>query len=39
LVAGGLAQDFKKGIELTRESIASGRAMEKLEKLIVFTNK
>ncbi|MBU1147364.1 MAG: anthranilate phosphoribosyltransferase [Candidatus Omnitrophica bacterium] len=39
LVAGGVARDFKKGIELAKESIASGKAMEKMEKLIAFTNR
>lgn len=39
LVAGGLAKDFKKGIELARQSISSGKAMEKLNKLIKFTNR
>jgi len=38
LVAGGLAEDFKKGIKLAKESIASGKAMEKLERLVEFTS-
>ena len=33
IVAGGLAEDFRAGIELARESILSGKAMEKLEGL------
>ena len=39
LLAGGLAEDFKKGIKLAGESIASGKALDKLNKLIEFTNK
>jgi anthranilate phosphoribosyltransferase len=39
LVAGELAKDFKDGIEIARKSIESGKAKEKLEKLIEFTNK
>ncbi|NQV04328.1 MAG: anthranilate phosphoribosyltransferase [Candidatus Omnitrophica bacterium] len=39
LLAGGLAEDFKKGINLARESISSGKALDKLNKLIEFTNK
>ncbi len=38
LVAGGLASDFKKGIELARESRDSGKALGKLKKLVEFTN-
>ncbi len=38
LVAGGLAPNFKKGVEMARASIESGRAKEKLEQLIRFTN-
>jgi anthranilate phosphoribosyltransferase len=39
IVAGGLADHFKRGIELARESIDSGRAREKLEELIRLTRK
>jgi len=39
LVAGDAAQDFKEGIELAKKSIRSGKAKEKLERLIEFTNK
>ena len=39
LIAGGLAKDFKDGIEIARQSIESGKAKEKLEKLTEFTNK
>ncbi|MDP2921228.1 MAG: anthranilate phosphoribosyltransferase [Candidatus Omnitrophota bacterium] len=39
LIAGGMAKDFKDGIEIARASIESGKAKEKLEKLIEFTNK
>lgn len=38
VVAGGLARDFKEGIVLARKSIESGKAKEKLQKLIEFTN-
>ncbi len=38
LVASGMARDFKDGIEIARKSIESGKAKEKLEKLIAFTN-
>jgi anthranilate phosphoribosyltransferase len=39
LVAGGKAQTLHEGIELARNSIESGEALERLEKLIVFTQK
>jgi len=39
LIAGGMAKDFKDGIKIARLSIESGKAKEKLEKLIEFTNK
>ena len=39
LVAGGAASDFKQGVEMARESIDSGKAKDKLERLIEFTNK
>ncbi len=38
LIAGGMAKDFKDGIDIARSSIEAGRAKEKLEKLIKFTN-
>lgn len=38
LIAGGMAKDFKDGIEIARLSIESGKAKEKLEKLVEFTN-
>jgi len=38
LVAGGLAPDFKKGVEMARASIESGKAKEKLDQLVKFTN-
>ncbi len=38
IVAGDKAKDFKKGIDLARESIDSGAAREKLEKLIGMSN-
>lgn len=39
LVAGGMAKDFKDGVKIARQAIESGRAKEKLEKLIAFTNR
>ena len=39
LVAGGLARDFKEGIRIAKESISSGKAMDKLKRLVEFTNK
>ncbi len=39
LVCAGVAKDFKEGISLAAESIDSGRAADKLSKLIVFTNR
>lgn len=39
LVAGGMAKNFKEGVEIAKESLRSGKAMEKLEKLKEFTNK
>ena len=38
LAAAGLAEDLKKGIKLAEDSIDSGKAKEKLEQLIAFTN-
>jgi anthranilate phosphoribosyltransferase len=38
LVASSNAKDFKAGIEMAAESIDSGRAMGKLQRLIEFTN-
>jgi len=38
LVAGNVAKDFKEGIKIAGECIQSGKAMEKLEKLVKFTN-
>lgn len=38
LVASGKAEDFKRGIEMAAGSIESGRAMEKLNRLIEVTN-
>ena len=38
LVAGGLALDFKKGVKMARASIESGKAKEKLDQLVKFTN-
>ncbi len=38
LVAGDVAKDFKEAIKIADGSIQSGKAMDKLEKLIKFTN-
>jgi anthranilate phosphoribosyltransferase len=38
LVAAGQAKSFKEGIEIAKDSIDSGRAKEKLQSLISFTN-
>jgi anthranilate phosphoribosyltransferase len=38
LVSGFKVKDFRSGIKLAAESIDSGRAMEKLLKLIELTN-
>ena len=35
--AAGLAPDIETGIQLARDSIDSGRAREKLDRLIAFT--
>jgi anthranilate phosphoribosyltransferase len=37
-VIGGLAKDFRKGIELANQSIDSGKALNTLERLVEFTN-
>ena len=39
LVSGFKAKDFKKGVKLAAQSIDSGRALDKLLKLIELTNK
>lgn len=39
LVCGGKARDLKEGIRLAADSIDSGKALDKLEKLIEFTNR
>ncbi|MFA4992311.1 MAG: anthranilate phosphoribosyltransferase [Candidatus Omnitrophota bacterium] len=39
LVAANMAGDFKEGVEAARKSIESGKAKEKLEKLVAFTGK
>lgn len=39
LLAGDLTKDLKKGVKLVRESISSGKALDKLNKLIELTNK
>ena len=38
LVAGDIVKDFKEGIRLADKLIQSGKAMDKLEKLIEFSN-
>ncbi len=37
LVAGGAAKDFEEGLQRAAEAIDSGRAQEKLEALVAFT--
>ena len=39
IVASGMAKDMKEGIKLAEEAIDSGKALEKLEKLIEITSK
>ncbi len=38
MVAGGLAEDLKEGVECAADAIDSGAALKKLESLIAFTN-
>jgi anthranilate phosphoribosyltransferase len=38
ILVGGKADDLASGVEIARESIASGRAYEKLKSLVDFTN-
>lgn len=38
LVAASAAKDFKEGIKIAEQIIKSGKAMDKLEKLVKFTN-
>ena len=37
LVAGDMAKDLEKGVHLAREAIDSGSALEKLNRLIAFS--
>ena len=39
LVVAGLSNDLKEGIELSRKTLESGKADEKMKKLINYTNK
>ena len=39
LVVSGLSNDLKEGIELSRQALESGKAEEKMKKLIKYTNK
>jgi anthranilate phosphoribosyltransferase len=39
LVCAAKAEDFKEGVKLAGESIDSGKALEKLQRLIEFTNR
>ena len=39
IVASGMAKDMKEGIKLAEEAIDSGKALEKLEKMIEITSK
>ncbi len=38
LVAAGRAKSFKEGVEIAKDSIDSGKAKEKLQSLVSFTN-
>jgi anthranilate phosphoribosyltransferase len=38
LIVDGKAKDFKKGIEIAREAINSGKAMDKLDEIIKVSN-
>jgi anthranilate phosphoribosyltransferase len=38
LIAAGVAQDFAEGLERARAAIRSGKAKQKLEQLVEFTN-
>jgi anthranilate phosphoribosyltransferase len=38
ILVGGKVEDLASGVELARESIASGRAYDKLKALVEFTN-
>jgi anthranilate phosphoribosyltransferase len=38
IVAGGKADDLRRGLEIARDSIDSGRAMAALEKLVAVSN-
>jgi len=39
ITASGMAKDIKEGVRLAEESIDSGKALEKLERLIEITNR
>lgn len=39
ILVGGKASDLEEALEMARESIDSGRALEKLEQLVQFTNR
>jgi anthranilate phosphoribosyltransferase len=39
IAAGGLSEDIAGGVKVAREAVASGKAMEKLERLIEESNK
>lgn len=39
LVAGGLAKTLRDGFRLAGDAIDSGKAMDKLDRLIAFTTK
>lgn len=38
IISAGLADDFKAAFELAKESLESGKALDKLETLIKFSN-
>ena len=37
LLAAGLVEDLQKGVDLARETVASGAALKKLEELVAFS--
>ncbi|MFH1402636.1 MAG: anthranilate phosphoribosyltransferase [Candidatus Altiarchaeota archaeon] len=39
IIVGGKAGDFKEGLDVAREAIESGKALEKLEEFIEYTNR
>jgi len=39
LTAGGLAKDFKEGVALAQRSIDTGAALDKLNRLVEFSQR